>query len=132
MKATLIVLGVLSLLAIIWFKIIRWRWFRDAVEDRWLAARAIEELLHSNDYWGDVEEFSSIPIRNDETLKSIQTAFNQLLDDRRNFVEPPSISNQYPNLSEAGRQKLIAIGRMLEKGLPNYSLNPDAESSRTG
>jgi len=132
MQTTLIVLGAAGLLAIIWFKVIRWHWLRDPVEDRWLAARAIEELLHPADYWGDVEEFSSIPIRNDETLKNLQTTINQLFEDPMNFVEPPSIKNEYPNLSDTGRNRIIEIGRVLEKELPNYSLNSDAQKRRAG
>jgi hypothetical protein len=106
-------------------KWLRWHWFRDTVEDRWLAARAIEELFHPDGYVHDVEEFSSIPIKTDEALKRVQTLINQLLNDPSNFVEPPSVQNQYPELSHVGREKVIRIGHLLEEILPDYSLNLD-------
>jgi hypothetical protein len=120
MKTAFIILGVVVVLPIIWFKVIRWRWLRNPVEDRWLAARAIEELLHPNNYWGDVDEFTSIPIKEDETLRRIQEVIIQLFDNPDNFLEPPTTGkNEYPELSEIGKGKVIEAGLMLEKVLPN-------------
>ena len=87
-------------------------------------------IVESNGLLGNLEEFSSISTKHDETLKSIQTTINQLFENPVNFVEPPSIGNEYPNLSDIGRKKIIEIGRILE--LPNYSLNPDLQKRSAG
>ncbi len=133
MKTIFFILGIAALLTTIWFKFIRRYWLRNSIEDRWLAAQAINELLYPSDYWGNVEEFSSIPVKNDKTLKSIQTTIKQLFDDPSNFIESPSIGkNEYPILSDVGRDKVTALGRALEKELPNYSFHLYAKSRRTG
>ncbi|HEV8341333.1 MAG TPA: hypothetical protein VGR30_03075 [Candidatus Binatia bacterium] len=127
MKTVLLIAGLVLAAVVLFLKAVRWRWFRDAIEDRWLEARAIKELLHPDGYFGDVEEFSSIPIRSDEALRRIQQGVVELFDDPANFVEPPTVGkNEYPNLSPQGRQKVIELGRILEEELPNYSLTPNA------
>jgi hypothetical protein len=131
METVFILLGALVVLSLIWFKVIRWRWLRNPVEDRWLAARAKEELLHPNNYWGDVDEFTSIPIKDDETLRKIQEVITQLFDSPENFLEPPTTGkNEYPELSEIEKSKVIEAGLMIEKVLPNYSLHQDAPKGR--
>jgi len=132
MTLILIIIGLLIIGAIFLQKVVRWRWFRNPVEDRWLAARAIEELLRPEGYFGDVEEFTSIPLRDNDNLKEIQRGVIQLLRDPGNFVEPPRIGNEFPALSESGRNRLIELGRILEKELPNYTLNTDMPKQRSG
>lgn len=132
MKTLLLIAGVLLGGAVFFQKVVRWRWFRDPGEDRWLAARAIDELMHPDDYFGDVGEFTSIPIRNDENLRQIQEGLIRLLNDDGNFAEPPRIGNEYPPLSATGRSRLIELGRLLERELPSYTCNPDVRRAGTG
>jgi hypothetical protein len=87
--------------------------------------------LHPNNYWGDVDEFTSIPIKDDETLRRIQEVITQLFDSPENFLEPPTTGkNEYPELSEIEKSKVIEAGLMIEKVLPNYSLHQDAPKGR--
>jgi len=131
MKIVLVVVGLLVGGAVFFQKVVRWRWFRDPAEDRWLAARALEELLHPDGYFGDVGEFTSIPVGNDEGLRQIQEDLIRLLEDDANFIEPPRIGNEYPALSGSGRGRVIELGRWLERQLPGYTCNPDAPTART-
>lgn len=132
MKTALVITGVLIGAAVFFQKVIRWRWFRDPVEDRWLAARAIEELLHPDDYFGDVGEFTSISIRNDATLRQIQESVIRLFEDDGNFTQPPRIGNEYPALSASGRSRVIELGQMLERELAGYRCNPEAREPGAG
>lgn len=114
--------------AIVWFKIIRWHWLRDPTADRWLAARAVEEMTGPGGYLSDVEEFLSIPIRKDPELLRIQQSMEKFFKENENFVAPPERGNEYPELSQLGQERVREIARKIERELPEYTVGTSIRS----